>query len=70
MQPRVSASEIRKEKADAHRSMIMTLAEQVLAVLRESGASEEESYAALECAKLILPFQHMESSKGGRHTGG
>lgn len=65
----MALDEIRKEKADAHRSMIMALTEQVIGLLRQSGASEEESLAALECAKLILPFQKMESCKSIRYLG-
>ena len=63
------SSSIRKEKADARRSMIMALVERVVCILRESGASEEESLAALECAKIILPLQEMNSCNGAKYIG-
>lgn len=62
-------NEIRKEKADDRRSMILALTERVITLLRDSGASEEESLAALDCAKLILPLQEMDSCKATRYFG-
>ena len=61
--------EIRKEKADARRAMIQALTEQVITLLRDSGASEEEGLAALDCAKIILPLQEMDSCIMTRYCG-
>ena len=63
------SSSIRKEKADARRSMIMALTDQVVSILRESGATEEESSAALECARIIVPLQEMNRWNEAKHIG-
>jgi hypothetical protein len=49
--------------------MIMALTEQIVSALRDSGASEEEGLAALECAKIILPLQEMNSCIRARYIG-
>ncbi len=60
---------IRNEKAEARRSMILTLTEQVISLLRDSGATEEETLAVLDCVRVIIPLQEFESSKSPRFWG-
>lgn len=65
----MAPTDIRTGKANARRAMIMALTERVITLLRDSGASEEEGLAALECAKIVLPLQELESCKMPRYIG-
>ncbi len=63
----MSLSESRKDAAERSRAIVLALAEQITTVLRESGATEEESLAALKCAETLAPLLRLESSHSRRY---
>jgi len=65
----MSLTDTRKEKADTRRTMVPALTDQVVCLLKNSGATEEEIMAVLDCAKVIMPLQELESCKSSRFWG-